>query len=132
MTPDVNAALNGTNAIMVNKITGRDIRDETTDGKSFDLVKWIRVRKLQWLGHILGTDTERKIKQSVYIMYKNPRQGDMLMDTPKTRTYVCDREYWKSEVTDPSTETAQGDNGDIRSTSRSGHNSPFHGVNMTC
>ena len=65
MTPDVRAALNGANASMVSKITGRDIRDEVTDGKSFDLVKWIRVRKLQWLGHILRMGTDRKIKQAV-------------------------------------------------------------------
>ena len=84
MTPDVSATLNGANASMVSKITGRGIRDEAIDGKSFDLVKWIRVSKLQWLGHILGMVTERKIKQAVYTMYKNPQQGDILMDDPKT------------------------------------------------
>ena len=53
----------------------------------------------QWLGHILRMDTERKIKQAVYIMYKKPRQGDMIMGSPKTTswrelwTYPCDREY---------------------------------------
>ena len=84
LTPDVSSALNGANTSMVSKITGRDIRDEVTDGKSFDLVKWIRVRKLQWLDHILRMNTDRKIKQTVYIMHKKPRQGDVLMDTPKT------------------------------------------------
>ena len=60
LTPDVGTSLNGANADMVSKITGCGIRDETIDGKSFDLVKWIRVRKLQWLGHILRMDTEKK------------------------------------------------------------------------
>ena len=104
LTPDVSAALNGANASMVSKITGRGIRDEAIDGKSFDLVKWIRARKIQWLDHILRMGTERKIKQTVYVMYKNPQQGDILMDAPKTTSwrelwkYACDREYWKSRV----------------------------------
>ena len=55
---------------MVSKITGGTIRDEATDEKTFDLIKWIRVRKLQWLGHILRMGRERKIKQAVFEMYK--------------------------------------------------------------
>ena len=104
LTPNVCAALNGANSSMVSKITGRTIRDEATDGKTFDLIKWIRARKLQWLGHILRMGSERKIKQAIFEMYKAPQQGDMLMDAPRTDswrelcTYGCDREYWKARV----------------------------------
>ena len=104
LTPQVCAALNGANSTMVSKITGRSIRDEASADKTFDLVKWIRARKLQWLGHILRMGQERKIKQAIFEMFKSPREGDMLMDAPKTNswrelcTYGCDREYWKVRV----------------------------------
>ena len=47
LTPTVIAALNGANSNMVSIITGRHVREEVSEGKTFDLVKWIRVRKLQ-------------------------------------------------------------------------------------
>ena len=47
ITPEVSAALNGVNSSMVSKITGKSIREEASEGKTFDLVKWIRARKLQ-------------------------------------------------------------------------------------
>ena len=47
ITPEVSAALNGANSSMVSKITGKSIREEASEGKTFDLVKWIRARKLQ-------------------------------------------------------------------------------------
>jgi len=104
LTPKVCAALNGANSSMVSKITGRTIRDEATEGKTFDLVRWIRARKLQWLGHILRMGEERKIKRAIYVMFKTPQPGDMLMDAPQVDSwyelcaYGCDREYWKARV----------------------------------
>ena len=86
LTPQVCAALNGANSTMVSKITDRSIRDEASADKTFDLVKWIRTRKLQWLGHILRMGPERKIKQAIYEVFKSPREGDMLMDAPKTNS----------------------------------------------
>ena len=51
--------LNGTNSKMVSRITDRPIREEaSTSSKTFDVVKWIRVRRLQWVGHILRFQTE--------------------------------------------------------------------------
>ena len=104
LTTDVRAALNGANASMVSVITGNTIREESTDGKLFDLVKWIRARRLQWLGHILRMTQERKIKHAIYVMFKTPQPGDILMDAPQTRswrelcTYACDRDYWRARV----------------------------------
>ena len=104
MTAKVSAALNGANSSMVSVITGKTIREEATDGKTFDLVAWIRARKLQWVGHILRMGPDRMIKQAVFEMFKAPQTGDMLMDTPKTDSwrelcsYACDREYWRSPV----------------------------------
>ena len=104
LTTKISAALNGANASMISIITGRTVREESTVGKSFDLVKWIRARKLQWLGHILRMDKERKVKQAIFEMYRAPQSGDMLMDAPATSswrelcTYACDREYWRARV----------------------------------
>ena len=104
LTPKVRAALNGANASMVSIITGNTIREESTEGKLFDLVKWIRARRLQWLGHILRMPPERKIKQAIFIMFKAPQPGDILMDAPQTDswrelcTYAWDRDYWKERV----------------------------------
>ena len=104
LTREVCAALNGANASMVSIITGRAIRDEAAEDKTFDIVKWIRARKLQWLGHILRMTQERKIKQAVFVMFKRPLPGDILMDAPKTDswrelcTYAWDRDYWRARV----------------------------------
>ena len=86
LTPTVSAALNGANSSMVSIITGRQVREESSAGKTFDLVKWIRARKLQWLGYILRMGPERKVKQAVFEMFKAPQTGDMMMDSPKTES----------------------------------------------
>ena len=44
------------------------------------------------------------MKQAVYEMYKMRREGDLLMDAPKTEswreltTYAWDKDYWRSRV----------------------------------
>ena len=98
------AALNGANSKMVSVITGRTIHAEAAREKTFDIVLWIRARRLQWLGHILRLGPERMIKQAVYEMYKQPLEGDLLMDAPKSKswrelcTYAVNREYWRERV----------------------------------
>ena len=106
LTPAVCAALNGANSSMVRKITDKTIREEVTKGKTFDLLLWIRVRKLQRLGHIslLRMDRKRKVNQTIFEMFKAPNHGEMMMDAPTTKSwyelcaYACDREYWKARV----------------------------------
>ena len=97
--------INGANAQMMSAITGRSVHQEASaKWRKFDLVKWIRARRLQWLGHILRLGPERKIKQAVFEMYKDPQDGDLLMDAPKTNSwrelgkYAADRDYWKARV----------------------------------
>ena len=104
MTKRVTVALNGANASMVSIITGKTVREETVVVKSFDLVTWIRSRKLQWLGHILRMGRERKLKQTIFEMLKALQTGDMMMDAPETNswrelcTYSCDSDYWRTRV----------------------------------
>ena len=89
---------------MVAVITGRSAHEEAADGKTFDMVMWIRARRLQWLGHILRMGTDRQLKHAVFEMFKDPREGDLLMDAPERKswrclcTYACDREYWRARV----------------------------------
>ena len=53
------------------------------------------------IGQILRL-TDIQIKHAVFEMYKNPTQGNLLMNDPKTSswrelcTYVIDREYWRT------------------------------------
>ena len=74
LTTEVCSALNGANSSMVSVITGRTVRAEASSGKTFDLVKWIRARKLQWLGHILRMDPERMLRQDIYMKCTKPRR----------------------------------------------------------
>ena len=105
ITKEVARAINGANAGMVSVITGKTRQQEASSKwKTFDLVRWVRGRRLQWLGHILRTGSERKLKQAVYEMYVSRSDGDMLMDAPRTRSwrellkYADDKEYWKARV----------------------------------
>ena len=59
ITKTVAAALNGANSNMVSTISGRTAHEEASTGKTFDVVKWIRSRRLQWIGYILRLDNER-------------------------------------------------------------------------
>ena len=40
-------ALNGANSKMVSQITGREIREEATEGKTYDVVAGIRATRLR-------------------------------------------------------------------------------------
>ena len=107
LSQEVRKAINGANAAMLTIITGNTARHESmTQTQTFDLVKWVRARRLQWLGHILRMGPDRLLKRAVFEMFKAPQDGDLLMDAPKHSswrelcTYACadDREYWRARV----------------------------------
>ena len=88
LTKKVIRALNGANSRMLSVITGKTIHEEASEGKTFDLVKWVRARRLQWAGHILRMEgTDRKLKQTIFEMFKDPQEGDLLMDAPATDSW---------------------------------------------
>ena len=68
------------------------------------IVKWIRSRRLQWLGIILRMGTDRRLKQAIFEMFKNRKEGDMLMDAPQTTSWrelqasTFDEEFWRVRV----------------------------------
>ena len=106
ITPEVAAALNGANARMVSVITGRTPHQEASaKWRTFDLVRWVRARRLSWAGHILRMEgTDRLLKRAVFGMFKDPQPGDLLMDAPRTTSwrelqqFAMDRDYWNTRV----------------------------------
>ena len=105
LTKKVQQILNGANSRMLAVITGKSQHEEASHGtRTMDLVRWIRARRLQWLGHILRMDDSRLVKKAVYTMYTNQQDGDLLMDAPDTSTWkaLCrhaeDKEAWRSQV----------------------------------
>ena len=80
--------INGANAAMVAHITQRSVQEEVTDGtKTFDLLRWIRARRLKWVGHILRMPDARLIKQALHTIYDNLKDGDILMDIPRIKDW---------------------------------------------
>ena len=57
-----------------------------------------------WDTHILRMGTERLLKRAIFEMFKNRREGDMLMDAPTHKSwrelqeYAADRDYWRARV----------------------------------
>ena len=75
--------LNGVNSKLLHRITGRPVQEEARDGRSFDLVRWIRTRRAQWLGHILRMEPSRMLHRAVQYMHGSRKKGDLLMDAPE-------------------------------------------------
>ena len=85
LTPRALAILNGFNSRQLHRITGRSYRDEATT-PSYDLLKAVRTRRHQWLGHILRMPSNRLLRRAVLALGQQtgpPYQpGSLLMDTP--------------------------------------------------
>ena len=96
--------INGANSKMLARITGKSIREEARDGtRSYDLVRQIRARRTQYLGHILRMDPARMVHKAVQYMHENRVQGDLLMDAPSYSwpelvKLAANRDQWRSIV----------------------------------
>ena len=136
-------AINGANAMMLAHMTGKSIHEESASRRThdftcrevrrseriashgtpksailptsptFDILRWIRARHLQWLGHILrlpemmqrdGTECERLLKSAVQHICDYHTDGDILMDAPAAESWedllnqAADRDAWKARV----------------------------------
>ena len=97
--------MNGANSVMLSVITGKTPREEAVATScSFNLVRAIRDRRLQWLGHILRLDEDRMLQRAVKEVYDTRSEGDIMMDAPKTdswrelRLWAADRDKWRARV----------------------------------
>ena len=113
-------ALNGANAYMLSHITGNNRHYEAAQhSTTFNLLLWIRARRLQWLGHILRlpderwkrtpegkklVKEERLIKKAIRHTHAYRQPGDMLMDIDPSISWdelvkmAQDRDSWKLRV----------------------------------
>ena len=87
----------------MHRITGRPIHEEASDGRSFDLVRWIRTRRAQWLGHILRMHPARMLYRVVRYIHGSRKKGDLLMDAPdysweQLVRLAQNRDAWRSMV----------------------------------
>ena len=113
-------ALNGANAYMLSHITGNNRHYEASpDTTTFNLLLWIRARRLRWLGHIIRLPDKRwkktpngkelvhevrLVKQAIKHTHACRQQGDMLMDIDWNISWEAlekmaqDRDTWKLRV----------------------------------
>ena len=112
LTKKVCGFLTSANARMMARITGRKVHEEAGKSKTFDLVKWIRARRLKWVGHILrlekektkdGKEEERLLKRALQHVHAHRKEGDILMDVPnlsweELQKLAADKDVWKSMV----------------------------------
>ena len=102
--------INGANSYMLSHITDRSRHEESSSKTTtFNLILWIRARRLKWLVHILRLQPnkdgeERLIKQAVRHIHEFRREGDLLMDMDanltwsELQTIAADRKAWKIRV----------------------------------
>ena len=89
---------------MVSGITGRTVREETTEGRAYDVMASIRVTRMRWLGKILQMKEERMVLRAVKMLYQNRKEGDILTDAPATdsweelRELAKDKKEWNVHV----------------------------------
>ena len=106
---DARRIINGANAFTLSHITRKTKREEaTTATTTFNILAWIRSRRLKWVGHILrlkpnkGKD-ERLIKQILRVIHDSPLDRDLLMDVKQQPwdqlvKAAADRDKWRADV----------------------------------
>ena len=97
--------LNGANSRMLARITGQSPHEEASEKtRTFDVVKWIRVRRLQWVGHIARMSQDRLVQQALHHIAEHRSEGDLLMDIPRSWAwtdliqFAADRDRWRRFV----------------------------------
>ena len=74
---------------------------ETT---TFNIITWIRARRLRWVGHILRLDNKRLIKQTLKVIWNFRQEGDILMDVEEDVEWrqllkqAARRDGWRERV----------------------------------
>ena len=107
LSPAVTRKLNGWNSRCLSILTGRTVAEEAGSRNAtptFDLVSHLRVRRLQWVGHILRQPEERLLRK-VVVGLEIRKKGSLLMDIPNDIRSMddlidcaMDRQKWQIEV----------------------------------
>ena len=84
------------------RITGKTAHEEASPrNQTFNIIKPIRKRKHEWLGHILRMGDHRLVKHAVKVQYDNGDMTGILADAPPTCSFdhllrlANDRKVWK-------------------------------------
>ena len=82
--------LNGTNARLLSKITGKSVHQEARS-PHFCAVQWARVKRAKWLGHILREDELSLVKAAVLQSYARGEVGTLMDEAPPHRdiNHLC-------------------------------------------
>ena len=68
---------------MTSHITSETKKEEaTTTTTTFDIITWMHVRRLKWVGHTLPIEGTRLIKQTLEHIYENQQEGDVPVHLP--------------------------------------------------
>ena len=107
LSPAVTRKLNGWNSRCLSILTVRTVAEEAGSRNAtptFDLVSHLRVRRLQWVGHILRQPEERLLRK-VVVGLEIRKKGSLLMDIPNDIRSMddlidcaMDRQKWQIEV----------------------------------
>ena len=77
------AMINGANSRLISRITQKTPHEEASRRtRTFDVVRWIRSRRLQWVGHILRMCPSRMVHKAAKYIHEHKSEGDLLMDVP--------------------------------------------------
>ena len=102
-TPELQARINGANAICLSRITGKTIHQEASaKSQSYDIVEAIRQRKWKWIGHVLRYKGERLTKIAIKIQFEKGDNTNMLQDIPAVSSFdqlvrlAQDRQQWNA------------------------------------
>ena len=90
---------------MIARITHKTPREEVSRRtRTFDVVGWVRARRLQWAGHILRMHHSRMVHRAVQYLHSHSKVGDILMDVPKGFSWgelivmASNRDAWRERV----------------------------------
>ena len=102
------ATLNGANARCVSRITGKTNHEEASPHtRTYDLVYAIRLRRFQWLGHILRMPNYRLVKLALRVQHKLNLPGNIFMDVPCEMSFeeleklASNRDMWRKLAPTP-------------------------------
>ena len=105
LDPRTRKMLNGANSRLMARITNKSPREEASSAtQTFDVIRWIRARRLQWVGHILRMPPDRLVSKALHHISENRADGDLLMDAPpyhsweELRLSAQNREAWRRRV----------------------------------